>query len=77
MSVVEIAKESRAVLRQIEPGNSQIECAGCGDRIIFRARARANVVICNVYVAGVWQNVEQFHAACYDGRHGEPKTKEQ
>lgn len=67
---------SRAVLRLIEPG-SVAECPECGERVKFRARHRDQQVICNVYEAGVWQRVEQYHEHCYeaaDSPHGEAIT---
>lgn len=69
--------ESRAVVRLIEAG-STAECPHCGERVKFRARHRDQQVICNVYVDGVWDRVEQYHAECYDAAgepHGEPIKK--
>lgn len=65
--------ESRAVLRLIEAG-STAECPHCEERVKFRARHRDQQVICNVYVDGVWNRVEQYHEECYDqagSPHGE------
>jgi hypothetical protein len=65
---------TRAALRQIEPGNDAT-CTQCGKPIRFAAKTHAQQVIANVYVDGVWQRVEHFHALCYEeaGRpHGEP-----
>lgn len=56
--------ESRAVLRLIEAG-STAECPHCVERVKFRARHRDQQVICNVYVDGVWDRVEQYHEECY------------
>src|SRR5690349_13959526 len=58
-------RTSRAVLRDVEPG-STVECAHCGERVKFQAKVRNRQVICNVYVKGVWDRVEHFHADCYD-----------
>lgn len=69
--------ESRAVVRLIEAG-STAECPECGERVKFRARHRDQQVICNVYVDGVWDRVEQYHAECYETAeqpHGEPIKK--
>ena len=69
--------KSRAVLRLIEAG-STAECPHCGERVKFRARHRDQQVICNVYVDGVWDRVEQYHAECYGEAgdpHGEPIKK--
>ncbi len=69
--------KSRAVLRLIEAG-STAECPHCGERVKFRARHRDQQVICNVYVDGVWDRVEQYHAECYetaDSPHGEAVKK--
>ena len=65
---------SRAVLRLIEPGSS-VDCAHCDQRVKFQARVRLQQVICNVYLDGLWDRVEHFHAECYetDGSpYGEP-----
>jgi hypothetical protein len=65
--------KSRAVLRDVEAGSS-VDCAHCGERVKFQAKQRNRQVIANVYVKGVWDRVEHFHAACYDlaGKpHGE------
>lgn len=56
--------KSRAVLRLIEAG-STAECPHCGERVKFRARHRDQQVICNVYVGGKWDRVEQYHDECY------------
>ena len=69
-------RTSRAVLRDVEPG-STVECAHCGERVKFQAKVRNRQVICNVYVKGVWDRVEHFHADCYelaDEPHGEVDT---
>jgi hypothetical protein len=58
-------RESRAVLRLIEPG-SMVDCSHCGSRVKFQARVRFMQVICNVYTDGKWHRVEHFHQACYD-----------
>lgn len=56
---------SRAVLRQVEPGNSA-SCAHCGAAIKFAARSQLRQVIANVYQDGTWVRVEHYHANCYD-----------
>lgn len=56
--------QSRAVLRLIEAG-STAECPHCQERVKFRARHRDQQVICNVYIDGVWDRVEQYHEDCY------------
>ncbi len=71
---VEPPRESRAVTRLIEAGCTA-DCPYCGERVKYRARHRDQQVICNVYVDGVWQRVEQYHAQCYEDAghpHGEP-----
>ena len=57
-------QQSRAVVRTVDAGNSAY-CATCGELIKFRARVRANQIICNVYVKNKWDRVEHFHAECY------------
>lgn len=52
------------MVRSIEPGSS-VSCMTCGDPIKFKAKIRAQQVICNVYVKGAWNRVEHFHADCY------------
>lgn len=69
--------ESRAVVRLIEAG-SAAECPYCEERVKFRARHRDQQVICNVYVDGNWDRVEQYHLECYDEAerpHGKPVQK--
>jgi len=56
---------SRAVIRQVEPGNSA-NCAHCGAPIKFAARAQLRQVIANVYRDGTWVRVEHYHADCYE-----------
>ena len=66
---------SRAVLRTIEAGNNAV-CMSCGEPVKFKAKVKANQVICNVYTDGHWDRVEHFHEACYgDGGapYGEPR----
>ena len=55
---------SRAVMRLIEAG-SGVECTECGEQVKFKARERFEQAICNVYVKGVWDRVEHYHAECY------------
>lgn len=67
---------SRAATRLIEPGSST-DCTHCDERVKFQARIRATQVICNVYVAGVWDRVEHYHSDCYElagSPYGEPST---
>jgi hypothetical protein len=56
--------KSRAVIRNILPGE-QATCPYCGERVKFRAKHRANQVICNVYQQGIWTRVEHYHIECY------------
>jgi hypothetical protein len=56
---------SRAVLRQVEPGNTA-SCTHCGAPVKFVARAQLRQVIANVYDNGTWIRVEHYHADCYD-----------
>jgi hypothetical protein len=66
--------KSRAVVRQVDPGNSAT-CVHCGTQVKFVARAQMRQVIANVYENGSWQRVEHFHADCYvaaDQPYGEP-----
>lgn len=58
-------RTSRAVVRNIEAG-SMVLCAHCEAQVKFRARVRAQQVICNVYADGRWVRVEHFHLDCYD-----------
>ncbi len=63
------------MLRNVEPGSSA-SCTGCDKPIKFSAKNPQRQVIANVYVDGVWNRVEQFHAVCYDeAEHpfGEPR----
>jgi hypothetical protein len=65
---------TRAVLRQVEPGNSS-RCAWCGSPVRFAARTHAQQVIANVYLEGAWDRVEHYHSRCYSDAgspHGEP-----
>jgi hypothetical protein len=65
------------VLRLVEAG-STAECPHCQERVKFRARHRDQQVICNVYVDGVWDRVEQYHEGCYTDAgspHGEATKK--
>ena len=65
---------SRAVIRQVEPGNTA-HCAHCGAAIKFAARAQLRQVIANVYQDGTWVRVEHYHADCYDNAgkpYGDP-----
>jgi len=68
--------DSRAVLRQVEPGNSA-NCAHCGAPVKFVARSQLRQVIANVYEGGMWLRVEHYHADCYDEAeqpYGPPAT---
>lgn len=69
-----VSTGTRAVARYIEAGSS-VHCAACGAAVRFRARVKAQQVICNVYVDGRWDRVEHYHRSCYDeagAPHGEP-----
>ena len=55
---------SRAVTRTVDAGNSAY-CAVCDELIKFRARIRADQIICNVYVANKLDRVEHFHPEGY------------
>ena len=55
---------SRAVTRTVDAGNSAY-CAVCEELIKFRARIRADQIICNVYVNNKWDRVEHYHPECY------------
>lgn len=57
-------------MRLVEAGSNAV-CAGCDSQIKFTARAKARKVIANVYVAGRWDRVDQFHEECYR-QAGEP-----
>jgi hypothetical protein len=61
---------SRAVERLIQAGNTAT-CASCGEPVKFVAKAQLRQVIANVYVDGVWDRVEHYHADCYR-QVGEP-----
>ena len=67
--------KSRAVSRTVDAGNSAY-CAVCDELIKFRARIRAEQIICNVYVKNRWDRVEHYHPECYAEAgtpYGEPK----
>ncbi len=67
--------QSRAVSRTVEAGNAAY-CAVCDELIKFRARVRAEQIICNVYVDNRWDRVEHYHPKCYQEAgmpYGEPK----
>ena len=66
--------KSRAVTRTVDAGNSAY-CAVCDELIKFRARIRAEQIICNVYVKNRWDRVEHYHPDCYEqanNPYGEP-----
>ena len=66
--------KSRAVSRTVDAGNSAY-CAVCDELIKFRARIRAEQIICNVYVKSRWDRVEHYHPDCYEqagAPYGEP-----
>lgn len=70
---------TRAVTRACEAGTMS-ECAGCGDYVKFQATKKARRIICNVYVGGHWDRVEEWHPDCYESAgmpHGEPGEFEQ
>ena len=56
---------SRAVTRLIEAGNTAT-CAICRLPVKFRAKAKLQQVIANVYTNGVWERVEHYHVDCYE-----------
>lgn len=56
---------SRAVTRLIEAGNTAT-CAVCRLPVKFRAKAKLQQVITNVYTDGVWERVEHYHVDCYE-----------
>ena len=56
-----MTRDSRAVIRPIEPGNSAV-CVHCGTPGKFVARAQGKQVIANVYENGTWVRVEHFHS---------------
>ena len=65
---------SRAALRTIEAGSSAM-CASCDEQVKFKAKIKAQQVICNVYIDGRWDRVEHYHEDCYttSGQpYGEP-----
>ena len=65
---------SRAVLRTIEAGSSAM-CVTCDQQVKFKAKTKAQQVICNVYEKGVWNRVEHYHLECYEtasAPYGEP-----
>lgn len=61
---------SRAVTRFIEAGNTA-SCAACQLPVKFRAKAKLQQVISNVYTDGVWERVEHYHVDCYENA-GQP-----
>jgi hypothetical protein len=66
--------QSRAVLRSIEAGSSAM-CVHCDEQVKFKAKTKAQQVICNVYVDGRWDRVEHYHLECYreaSDPYGEP-----
>lgn len=76
VAAAQLPRQSRAVLRLVEAG-SNASCAHCGERLKFSSRTKARKVIANVYVAGRWDRVEQFHDACYDDAgapYGPPRS---
>lgn len=78
-----VRRQSRAVERPIEPGNSAY-CNSCGRQIKFippgarkpGRKVEMKQIICNVYRRGIWQSVECFHPSCYkaaNSPHGSPQ----
>jgi hypothetical protein len=67
-----VPRQSRAVLRIIEPGG-WARCEHCGERVKFIAaqKIKGRQVICNRYVKGKWKDVVHYHAGCYE-EAGEP-----
>lgn len=57
-------RTSRATTRAIEAGSRSV-CTHCDQEMRFRTRERDMQVICNVYVAGLWDKVEHYHPGCY------------
>ncbi len=62
---------TRAVSRRFEEKDIRPRCAFCGNDIGFRGthgrdRTKLRQIIANVYVNGLWNRVEHFHASCYD-----------
>jgi thymidine kinase len=70
MAATKTKFKSRAVARPVEAGNSAV-CVSCGEPVKFTARVKAMQVIANVYVGGIWNRVEHYHAECYE-QAGEP-----
>jgi hypothetical protein len=62
--------ESRAVLRQIEPG-FRVVCPRCAELVKFQAQKRLKKVVANVYEDGRWVRTEHWHSECYVSA-GEP-----
>jgi hypothetical protein len=62
---VQTSFTSRAVTRPVEAGSS-VTCAACHQPVKFTAKVRLWQVIANVYVDGVWDRVEHYHADCYE-----------
>ena len=56
---------SRPVTGPVEV-RSALPCAACGPPVKFTAKTRLWQVIVNVYVDGVWDRVEHYHADCYN-----------
>lgn len=52
-------------MRTIEAGSSAV-CTTCDQQVKFKAKAKAQQVICNVYEKGVWNRVEHYHLECYE-----------
>jgi hypothetical protein len=68
---------SRAVVRSVEAGSSAM-CEHCGEQVKFKAKAKAQQVICNVYAKNVWVRVEHYHYECYEAAgmpYGVPQPK--
>lgn len=70
-SVETMTSGTRAVIRQIEPGNTTT-CAHCGTSVKFAAKTASDKrkkVVANVYGRDgdpeKWDRVEQFHIECY------------
>lgn len=65
--------QSRAVLREIGPGNT-MRCCTCDQWVIYRSKKKQRRIIANVYEGGKWVRVEHFHEDCYAGQYGPPDT---
>lgn len=59
--------DSRAVTRQIDPGNEAVCAYGpCSGRVKFQAKKKNRQVIANVYADGRWDRTDHYHEECYE-----------